>query len=209
MSWEINLPVRDRADRLAEVAIDSHQLADPEERVTVRELVLQATLAGDRTAGDLLDRLEAAGPAGRRPILDDAREAAGLERTEDIDARERHEEARHLAIRPPAECVVCGAPSTDANGMPAPPPSPARKWHCPEHVAQAQPGDMDPPPVPIGLDMQLHDPDEIARELRRDALLAQAEQERRAERAGDAQRLAELRRAEEARFEQGLPPGYR
>jgi hypothetical protein len=83
--WSINLPVRDRHAPITDIGGDARALDDPAERAMVRQLVLGAMLEGDTTSGDLLDRLEAADPTARRKLFDDAREAAGRERSEDID----------------------------------------------------------------------------------------------------------------------------
>lgn len=96
-SWEIRLPIRDRDAPIGEVALDAHVLEDPEERATIRELTLGAVLAGDKTAGDLLDRLAGAGVGGRRQMLDAAREAAGLKSATDIDDAERFEAVQRVA----------------------------------------------------------------------------------------------------------------
>jgi hypothetical protein len=73
MSWAIRIPVRNRDESLVDLACSESALPDKDDRLVLRELVLGATLAGDHTAGDLIDRLEEAGPAGCRPILDAAR----------------------------------------------------------------------------------------------------------------------------------------
>jgi hypothetical protein len=81
--------------------------------------------------------------------------------------------------------------------MPAQVPS-ARRWHCREHLSQAQPGDMDPPPLPLDLHMRLLDPDEIEREDREDERLRQEQELRRRERAAEAEAI---RKAEERYYE--------
>jgi hypothetical protein len=189
--WEIRLPDLNRDESLVDLACAESALPDKDDRLVLRELVLAATLAGDHTAGDLFDRLEAAGPAGRRPILDNAREAAGLPRTEDLDRAEHFEalqrQARQRAgDRPIPKCAVCGARPIGPGGFPEEVPH-VRKWHCPEHVSQAQPGDMDPPPLPVGLDMRLLDPDEIAREDREDERRRVEHERRLQERAAEAE----------------------
>jgi hypothetical protein len=152
VSWEIRIPYRSREDSLAEVGFAARQL-DAEERAIVRALVLQAALGGCRTAGDLLDRVGHATVAERRLIYDDAREAAGLERSQDIDDRERFEEARAEALRRGVEpiqgliggelkgCAAegCKALPIDQNGHVV--LAACRRWWCPEHGHLAEPGD--------------------------------------------------------------------
>jgi hypothetical protein len=75
--WTIRLPVRDRSDSIAEITFDARFLGEEDGKVT-RHLVVQPLLDGDRTVGDLIDRVERADPAERRRMLDAARQAAGL-----------------------------------------------------------------------------------------------------------------------------------
>jgi hypothetical protein len=90
VSWSIHIPHRSPEDPLVDVAEAAHVLPTDEARV-VRQLVLGELVDGSaKSAGELLDKLEAASPEERRKMLDAAREAAGLERTEDIDFREQH-----------------------------------------------------------------------------------------------------------------------
>lgn len=124
MTWMLRIPFRDRRDSLIDVACAARELPDREDRATTRALVIGAQLEdGLETAGQLLDRLEAAGPDERRQLLDAAREAAGLKSASDIDDAERFEmlqkEAHHRAAkRPVPSCAVCGVHPTNANGMP-------------------------------------------------------------------------------------------
>ena len=66
-------------DELVDVAFAGRALPDPESRAVLRELVLEAAIAGDKTAGDLFDRLASISTADRRRLLDRMRERAGLE----------------------------------------------------------------------------------------------------------------------------------
>jgi hypothetical protein len=192
--WEIRLPIRSRDEPLADVAHSARGIEDAQDRAVARTIAIDAAVHGGmRTAGELIDHLEAAGPAGRRPILDDAREAAGLERSEDIDSRERFEAIqrqvrRRAANRPIPTCAVCGVHPTGAGGMPGEAPT-VRKWHCPHHEHLAEPGDMDPPPLPIDLNLRVVDPDEIAAAEREDERLREQFEHRRRERAAEAEVL--------------------
>jgi hypothetical protein len=76
MSDVIRVPFRDRADSLADVADNARALPAGEDRAVVRGLVLNGATDGLATAGDLLDRIEAATPAERRVMLDGARTRA-------------------------------------------------------------------------------------------------------------------------------------
>jgi hypothetical protein len=82
--WDIKLPIRDPSLPIYEMASDSTVL-EPEDGQVVRALVVQATIDGCHTCGDLVDFLEAASPEERRQRLDNARQEAGLE-TAIVDA---------------------------------------------------------------------------------------------------------------------------
>jgi hypothetical protein len=197
MSWEIRLLDLKRDESLVDLACAESALPEKDDRLVLRELVVGATLAGDHSVGDLFDRLEAAGPAGCRPILDNAREAAGLPRTEDLDRAERFEALqrqvrRRAAKRPIPTCAVCGVHPTGPGGFPVEVPR-VRKWHCAEHVAQAQPGDMDPPPLPLDLNFRELDPDEIAREQRKDERRRQDWERRQRERQAEREAISRAR----------------
>ena len=89
MSWTIDIPYRTLDDELIDVVVAGRALPDPESHAVLRELVLEAAIAGDRTAGDLFDRLAKVRPAERRRLLDTMRERAGLESTSDVEGHER------------------------------------------------------------------------------------------------------------------------
>lgn len=189
--WQIRIPDLNRDESLVDLVCAQSALPDKEDRRVLRELVLQATLAGYGTAGELYDRLEDAGPAGRRPIFDDAREAAGLKRSADIDRAEHVQELQRqarqrAANRPIPTCAVCGVHPTGPAGFPEEVP-PARRWHCREHVAQAKPGDMDPPLPPVDFNLRLIDPDEDAAAEREDERRREHHEQRKRERAAEAE----------------------
>ena len=98
MSWTIDIPYRSRDDKLVDVAFAGRALPDPESRAVLRELVLEAAIAGDKTAGDLFDRLGRTEPADRRRLLDRLRERVGLPSTSDVEAARRFEAANRALI---------------------------------------------------------------------------------------------------------------
>jgi hypothetical protein len=74
------------------VAEDARELPTVEDRAVVRQIVLDEIVGGSaKTAGELLDKLEAATTAERREMLDRAGVSAGLESTRSIEVRERLE----------------------------------------------------------------------------------------------------------------------
>jgi HNH endonuclease len=82
VSWQIRIPFRDRDEPLdADALTDLPAALEGEDRDVTRELMVQARLEGARTVGDVLDRVEAVGPRGRRQLLDEARTALGLPTT--------------------------------------------------------------------------------------------------------------------------------
>ncbi|MCE3267405.1 MAG: hypothetical protein K0S15_2114, partial [Solirubrobacterales bacterium] len=46
MSWTLRVPYRDRADDLADVALASRAIADPEERAVAYQLAVDAAPSG-------------------------------------------------------------------------------------------------------------------------------------------------------------------
>src|SRR5262245_15048798 len=98
MTWTLDIPYRSRDDELIDVDVAGRALPDPEARLVLRELVLAAAIAGDRTAGDLIDRLERSAPGDRRRLLDRLRERVGLPSTGDVEATRRFEAANRALI---------------------------------------------------------------------------------------------------------------
>jgi hypothetical protein len=95
--WEITLPYRDRDAKLDPAAIAddaAESIADPEEQAVVRALGMELFLAPHlETVGDALDALEAASPAARRALLDNARQRLGLPTTGEQDADDAYRDA--------------------------------------------------------------------------------------------------------------------
>ena len=81
--------------------------------------------------------------------------------------------------RPRPTCAVCGREPTDPGGFPAEAPV-AKRWHCQECQHLAEPGDMDPPPVPLDWRTMspIPSPEEAERAQREDERI-QAEHERK------------------------------
>ena len=96
--WQLCIPYRSRSDPLTDVADAARELPTDEERAVVRQLVLDEIVGGSAaTVGELLDKLEKAGPAGRRKMLDDARAGAGLPTTGDVEFDVRFKMLQHSA----------------------------------------------------------------------------------------------------------------
>jgi hypothetical protein len=133
----IRIPYRDRSDPLSVVGELARQLP-PDETATVRQLVIGGVEAGLSTVGELLDRLDALDPHGRRTLLDNARASAGLppapraHHVEPISDEPERDEAG--ATWPVCHEPGCRAyPTNVATG--APEKSRARRWRCSEHAA--------------------------------------------------------------------------
>jgi hypothetical protein len=153
--WSIQIPYRHRDDDIDEVAFAARALPDADDRAVLTELVVSARLDGCRSAGDLLDRIAGATAVQRRRMLDDAREAIGLERSEDIDRRERFEMTQQMAARrsngrdasgaADAGCAAegCNAMPLGSTGLPERVTD--RLWWCPAHRHLAGPDDHLPP----------------------------------------------------------------
>ena len=152
MSRAIHIPHRDRDESLIDVAGHARML-DAEDRDVTRQVVLDARLAGDRTAGDLIDRLAAMEPVERRQMLDIARVECGLEPTAAVDARERSTAAK-IGSAPASgnpllhscSAAKCRAiPQTEAGAWRE---VNVRRWWCEQHRHLAGEDDMRPVPLP-------------------------------------------------------------
>jgi hypothetical protein len=147
--WTIRVPHRDSAEPLSVTAANARVL-EGDERAIAREIALHARLElGLHTAGELLDHVGALEPHERRQLLDKARAAAGLEPIADVEGRERVEVATAAARRSMSGgggFPTCADPECNAapvrHGIfynPA-----VRRWWCPNHIDQAEPGDLEP-----------------------------------------------------------------
>jgi hypothetical protein len=96
-SWEIHVPYPARSDSLIDVASGARVLEGEDQKVA-HEVAIRAMVDdGLRTAGELIDRLEAAGPGERRAILERARTSADLAAVGEVDEDRRYEAANRAA----------------------------------------------------------------------------------------------------------------
>jgi hypothetical protein len=151
VTWTLHVPHRSRSDHLGVVVPALASELEGEDRDVARWLAVNAFWDdGFQKAGELLDNLEAITPAERRELLDQARADAGLEPTPDIDERRRAEAAtvaNRMRGNPALQrCPHCDAyPLTETGSLVE---TRVRRWHCPQHVHLAQPGEMDDRPSP-------------------------------------------------------------
>jgi hypothetical protein len=183
----IRVPFRDRDDTLAATADAARALPAGKDRDVVRGLVLNGARDGLATAGDLLDRIEAATPAERRVMLDGARTRAGLPSLAEVDAQHARRVRAQMIPDTPARdegglayqtCHAESCAQYPRSREGATIPVAARKWWCPEHEHLAAPGDLEPWTARIG-----YGPSGaivFLDELERDAEIAEREAERRA-----------------------------
>ena len=171
-------------------------------------MFLHLATSGCDTVGEALDRLEAADPAERRALLDEARAAAGLPSIEAVEARERVETFNRTRVvegplrdargRAPAICSAEGCsnvqPDPHGRGIAM---LPVTRWWCAEHECSAAPGDLEPytgPRLAFSPSGAIVDLDEQAAEAAKAA--AQRERSRRVElEARQAERRADGRAA--------------
>jgi hypothetical protein len=91
MSWQIRIPHRHRDEMIVSVVDTAGEALAGEEATVTRQLAFDALRRGTTRVGELLDELEAAGPEGRRALLDRARRGAGLPTTGEVEALSRAE----------------------------------------------------------------------------------------------------------------------
>ena len=88
--WQIHIPHNGRDQTPIEAICDNvdDAITDPEQRRIANHLLFDAACDPDiGTVGDLLDKVEGATPEGRRAILDQARESAGLPSTAKVEGQ--------------------------------------------------------------------------------------------------------------------------
>jgi hypothetical protein len=209
VSHEIHLPHHGDITAPLLTALDAaRSLPTDDARATARQVVLALAADGSSAVGDALAVLEHASPSERRAMLDDARAAAGLPSTAEVD-RQRAAAHRVEPIEDEPErdelgaCYpVCAEPGCRAFPVDpstgAPQRSRARRWRCSEHAAGHE-DDMRPWTSPITIGPSgLRDLD--AEEVEAAAQAREAERHRlqRDQRRAAAAALPELDRQEGA-----------
>ena len=233
MTWQINVPYRDRADTFDLLSIHENTRAaipDEREREVSRELQKGIYLrSGCRTYAEVLRALGRADASQRRRLLDRARKSAGLEPTGEVDrARATARAIRDDPPPPPPRgpqrdeagkaIQECAHPDctviSPGDGRIA--PVAAVRWWCAGHASEAAPGDLDDwqePPVRVnprtGLPAMTAEAEQHYRDLGERAKAKRERQQRkdRKRRAQDRERLEKL----EADHQRTLrpPAGYR
>jgi hypothetical protein len=82
--WRIDIPHRGRDQPVIDALCDTNTIADPEARVTAREILGQAAENGVQTVGQVLDHLEQMTQPQRRELHNRARVQNGLPTVEDV-----------------------------------------------------------------------------------------------------------------------------
>ncbi len=213
MSEPLRFPVadRNRPFDLAELSDMCRETLEGDERRVVRQIGLGLVVERGEveTFGDALDLIAAAGPAGRRAMVDEARVAVGLPTIEDERFAVRQaainrapspgwgtdSQGRRIAACAAAGCDVW---ATNSNGSLRPVAD--RRWWCPVHRDQAGADDHLPEapryvlnanssPKPVGEELErLHAEDRERRE--------EFEQQEEAKRR-EGERLSKLRQEHE------------
>jgi hypothetical protein len=214
VTWQISIPHQHRDESLIDTASHCRKLGQDDARV-MRQIVLTALMDGvAKTAGELLDHLEGLAPGERRALLDQARVAAGLPDTEEVDFRRS---IRHHIEKVHTDPSLQSCHGPDGSAVPTTPTGSwravnVRRWYCDEHRHLAAPNDMadlgsgirlspSGVPIPVSLDDQR---EQAAAESHR----AQ-QQARHADRAVEAAVHAEHEQAKRAAFKRELPPHLR
>lgn len=219
--WKIEIPFRDRSAPIHEVADCARETLEGEARAIAREIAFAALSRGNTRVGDLLDELDAAGPDGRRQILDQARERVGLESTVALD---RSRELAQLTRWPPPPPpkpetiarVVCAYEGCTAipETLGVPQTVNVKRWWCTDHRHLAPVGDMDEPRMRVPIDARGFPLE--PRHVRAHYAKVYAEEEARGrrlreERAAEGERLAALEAEHRAKHPPESPwriPGY-
>lgn len=98
MNWQLYVPHRSPDEPLADVALNAHRVLRGDDAVVARELATDAMFEyGEKTAGDLINRIKRASPGQRRTLLDRIRSRVGLPSTGDVEAHRRFEAANRPA----------------------------------------------------------------------------------------------------------------
>jgi hypothetical protein len=212
---EIRIPFRGEDDLIVDVVDAARETMDGEELQVTEAVAFDAMARGTTTARVLLEELES--PENRRAIVDRARQKAGLPSLEAL------EEARAITLAarddpprlqqgPPRdgrgramqECAAegCTRISLDDHGNPG--PVAAKRFFCPAHVDQAEPGDLEPlPSMPMrfapGGGLAVSDEEAKAAALHYERLVENAREQGRIKREQRERESERLRALEEAR----------
>jgi hypothetical protein len=143
VTWALRIPYRHLDESLIDTASRCRELGQDDARV-MRRIVISADTDGvAKSAGQLLDHLEALAPGERRALLDQARVAVGLPDTE-TTARRPVQGVRRVSVNEGLQASHadgCSAiPLTESRGWR---PVNVRRWFCAGHEHLADPGDMD------------------------------------------------------------------
>jgi hypothetical protein len=151
VTWTIRIPGRP-SDPLNEKTIFDlpRALDDPEDREIARELFFHCYTSGVKTVGGVVRGLEQLTHYERRRLLDVLRKKAGLADTATVEQQREYKAANArgaVVAGQNSGWQLCHAP--DCNTVPmselgVPIVATVRRWFCPAHRDQAQPGDMEP-----------------------------------------------------------------
>jgi hypothetical protein len=109
VTWQLQIPHTSPDELLTDALFDARAIPDPDDRRIAREVLLEARRSGLLRVGELLDRIEGAGPDERRAMLDQARERVGLEPTGEVDFKREFDRLQASFPR--------GGEQRDENGM--------------------------------------------------------------------------------------------
>ncbi len=184
-----------------EVVDAAREVLEGDDLRVVEQVAYDAMVRGKTKVGDLLGELEAAGPDGRRRIVDQARENLGMMSLADEEGHRAFEVAnRALRMRPSYDehgrrSVVCAEANCNAwpqgeQGEPLPVAD--RVWWCDRHRHLAGPEDHLPPEPKYEIDPHTFAVTAVGAEKER--LLAEDEKLRRGAEERE-QRRRKLKRA--------------
>ena len=227
--WQVRIPYRDRdALALSEIYDAAGEVLGDEDARVAQQLAYDALIRGTSTVGQLLDELEAVGPAGRRQLLDQARQNLGM-RTTHGEEQWRNYEAANAggSSEPPRDSqgrieAICSEPG--CRRFEPEPTMPqvikhvhCRRWYCEKHrdghEQEMKPWDGQPRVALSMSGLGITFPEETAREAERRRVQAESLRHQReaeeARRRGDGERIAKLERARDEQMRREQPRGLR
>jgi hypothetical protein len=218
--WQLHVPHHSRSDNLLVVVPSlAYQLEKQEDRDTARWLAVSAYQdMGLRTAGQLIDHLESITEAERRELLDKVRAECGLPSTKAVDELRRAEAATAAGVKRAAAnsgwqlCHAGGCNAIPMSNLGVPIATEVRRWFCPAHRDQAQPGDMEPRGSglkisPSGAIVPDDDPAEHMRDLERERSRRNQLEAQAADREVEAEKRARYKQALDDDLRAHTPPG--